>query len=107
MFLFAYGFSVEHNEDDSVALRLMQGRSDAIGECSYTNTSNAEHLNRPRALCPTSLQYGSEVEVGTFYVKCGGVSGIPEVGLPALFVIVLLWNQNNQSIIVVIMEPHT
>ena len=57
MFLFAYGYAIQDNEDDAVAVKLMQNATSQGNEGS---------------------QQGG-TEVGTFYVRAGGAEGIPEV----------------------------
>ncbi len=63
-FLFAFGFSVEDNEDDGVFVRLM------VGSASSSP--------------PSSPSLSSETSLGAFTVKRGGLQGVPKVFLKAL-----------------------
>lgn len=55
MFLYAYGFALSDNVDDAVTVRLMQGVN---SKTNSTNTTKSEGL-------------------GTFYIRSGGMDGIP------------------------------
>ena len=58
--LYAYGFAVQNNSHDAIAVKLKAGRKDSSG-----SSGGAEEV----------------VNMGVFYIESGGINGVPAVRL--------------------------
>ena len=69
--IFAYGFSIEDNEEDAVTLRLMLGPLDPSSSSSSSSSST------PPSSSSSSGESSAPRNLGTFYIQRGGLQGVP------------------------------